>query len=316
DAELDIRAIVDDDPRKKGGSVSGVKILGGLDELPRLVQDLGIKQVVIALDKASGMEIRSVLDICSSVPVRAQIVPNLNEIAHGRVSISRIRDVEIEDLLGREAIQLDNENLTEFLGGKTVMVTGAGGSIGSELVRQILNFRPGTLLLVERTEFFLFRIEREIAQAYKDISLVPLIADVADEPRMREIFERFRPDVIFHAAAHKHVTLMEQNPAEAVKNNIFATRGLGRLAGEFGAKHFVLISTDKAVNPSSVMGASKRVAEIVVQDLNRTYDTNFMAVRFGNVLGSAGSVVPIFREQIKKGEAVTVTDPKMTRYFM
>lgn len=317
DAELDIRAIVDDDPRKKGGSVSGVKILGGLDELPRLVQDLGIKQVVIALDKASGMEIRNVLDICSSVPVRAQIVPNLNEIAHGRVSVSRIRDVEIEDLLGREPVQLDDANLTEFLGGKTVMVTGAGGSIGSELVRQILNFRPGKLLLVERTEFFLFRIEREIAQAYTDISLVPLIADVADEPRMREIFERFRPDVIFHAAAHKHVTLMEQNPAEAVKNNIFATRGLGRLAGEFGAKDFVLISTDKAVNPSSVMGASKRIAEIVIQDLNRTYDdTNFMAVRFGNVLGSAGSVVPIFREQIKKGERVTVTDPKMTRYFM
>lgn len=316
DAELDIRAIVDDDPRKKGGSVSGVKILGGLDELPRLVQDLGIKQVVIALDKASGMEIRNVLDICSSVPVRAQIVPNLNEIAHGRVSVSRIRDVEIEDLLGREPVQLDNENLTEFLGGKTVMVTGAGGSIGSELVRQILNFRPEKLLLVERTEFFLFRIEREISHAYEDISLVPLIADVADEPRMREIFERFRPDVIFHAAAHKHVTLMEQNPAEAVKNNIFATRGLGRLAGEFGAKDVVLISTDKAVNPSSVMGASKRIAEIVVQDLNRTYDTNFMAVRFGNVLGSAGSVVPIFREQIKKGEPVTVTDPKMTRYFM
>ena len=199
---------------------------------------------------------------------------------------------------------------------KTVMVTGAGGSIGSELVRQILNFQPEKLLLVERTEFFLFRIEREISRAFKDVSLVPLIADVADEPRMREIFERFRPDVIFHAAAHKHVTLMEQNPAEAVKNNVFATRGLGRLAGEFGAKDFVLISTDKAVNPSSVMGASKRVAEIVVQDLNRTYDTNFMAVRFGNVLGSAGSVVPIFREQIKKGEAVTVTDPKMTRYFM
>lgn len=316
DAELDIRAIVDDDPRKQGGSVSGIKILGTIDDLPRLVHELDIQQVVIAFDKASGIEIRKVLDMCSSVPVRAQIVPNLNEIAHGRISVSRIRDVEIEDLLGREPIKLDDRNLNDFLTGKIVMVTGAGGSIGSELVRQILNFQPKELLLVERSEFFLFQIGRELSALDMDISIVPLIADVADEPRMREIFERYRPEVIFHAAAHKHVPLMEINPAEAIKNNVLATRGIGRLAGEFGASDFVLISTDKAVNPSSVMGASKRIAEIVVQDLNHTFSTNFMAVRFGNVLGSAGSVVPIFREQIRKGEAITVTDPKMTRYFM
>ncbi len=316
DAELDIRAIVDDDPRKKGGSVSGIKILGSIGDLPRLVHELDIKQVVIALDNASGMEIRKIMDICSSVPVRAQIVPNLNEIANGRISVSRIRDVQIEDLLGRDPIKLDDNNLDEFLGNKTVMVTGAGGSIGSELVRQIINYGPKELLLVERAEFFLFQIGREMSALNIDISIVPLIADVSDEPRMREIMERFRPAVIFHAAAHKHVPLMEQNPAEAVKNNVFATRNIGRLAGEFGATDFVLISTDKAVNPSSVMGASKRIAEIVVQDLNQTYPTNFMAVRFGNVLGSAGSVVPIFREQIQKGEAITVTDKKMTRYFM
>lgn len=316
DAELDIRAIVDEDPRKQGGSVSGIKILGAMEDLPRLVHELDIKQVVIALDNASGMEIRKILDICSSVPVRAQIVPNLNEIAHGRVSVSRIRDVQIEDLLGREPIELDNKNLNDFLGGKTVMVTGAGGSIGSELVRQILDYRPEELLLVERAEFFLFQIGRELSSLKLDIEIVPLIADVGDEPRMREIMERYRPAVIFHAAAHKHVPLMEINPAEAIKNNVFATRNVGRLAGEFGASDFVLISTDKAVNPSSVMGASKRIAEIVVQDLNQTYATNFMAVRFGNVLGSAGSVVPIFREQIEKGEAITVTDPEMTRYFM
>jgi len=316
DAELDIRAIVDDDPRKKGGSVSGIKILGAVEDLPRLVHELDIKQVVIAFDNASGLEIRKVLDMCSSVPVRAQIVPNLNEIAHGRISVSRIRDVQIEDLLGREPIKLDDENLEEFLGKKTVMVTGAGGSIGSELVRQILNYKPKELLLVERAEFFLFQIGRELAALDLKISVVPLIADVTDEPRMREIMERYRPAVIFHAAAHKHVPLMEINAAEAIKNNVLATQSIGRLAGEFGADDFVLISTDKAVNPSSVMGASKRMAEIVVQDLNHTYQTNFMAVRFGNVLGSAGSVVPIFREQIQKGEAITVTDKKMTRYFM
>jgi FlaA1/EpsC-like NDP-sugar epimerase len=247
--------------------------------------------------------------------VKAQIVPGLDELASGRVAVSRLRDVQIEDLLGREPVKLDDENLHEFLTGRTVMVTGAGGSIGSELVRQIVNFSPKKLLLVERAEFLLFQIERELAGAEVG-ECIPLIADVGDEPRMREIFERFHPEVIFHAAAHKHVPLMEANTTEAIKNNVLATRCLARLAGEFAARDFVMISTDKAVNPTSVMGASKRIAEIVVQDLGRTYETKFVAVRFGNVLGSAGSVVPIFKEQILKGEAVTVTDPEMTRYFM
>ena len=316
DAELEIRGIVDDDARKKGGSVSGCKVLGTTHDLPRLVDELNIEQIVIAVDHAQGKDIRRILDLCTAIPVKAQIIPSLNEIAHGRVAISRIRDVQIEDLLGRDPVHLDDENLHEFLTGKTVMVTGAGGSIGSELVRQIINYRPKTILLVERAEFFLFQIGRELATELPDSEYVPLIADVGDEPRMREIFERFNPEVIFHAAAHKHVPLMETNSAEAIKNNVFATRRLGEIAGEFGAKDFVLISTDKAVNPTSIMGASKRIAEIVVQDLNQTYETNYMAVRFGNVLGSAGSVVPIFREQIEKGEAITVTDKEMTRYFM
>ncbi|MBC7898778.1 MAG: polysaccharide biosynthesis protein [Saprospiraceae bacterium] len=315
DAELEIRGIVDDDSRKKGGSVSGFKVLGTTHDLPRLVDELNIRQIVIAIDHAQGKDIRRILDMCTAIPVKAQIIPSLNEIAHGRISISRIRDVQIEDLLGRDPVQLDDKNLHDFLTDKTVMVTGAGGSIGSELIRQIINYKPKTILLVERAEFFLFQIGRELASEF-DIDCVPLIADVGDEPRMREIFEKFRPEVIFHAAAHKHVPLMESNASEAIKNNVFATRGLGELAGEFKVKDFVLISTDKAVNPTSVMGASKRVAEIVVQDLNHTYETNFMAVRFGNVLGSAGSVVPIFREQIQKGEAITVTDKEMTRYFM
>ena len=315
DAELEIRGFVDDDLRKKGGSVGGCKVLGSTADLARLVDEMNIEQVVITVDDAQGKEIRRILDVCREIPVRAQIVPSLNEIAHGRVSVSRIRDVQIEDLLGREPVKLDNENLHAFLTGRTVMVTGAGGSIGSELVRQIVNYRPQRLLLVERAEFFLFQIERELS-ALDETEYVPLIADVGDEPRMREIFDRFRPKVIFHAAAHKHVPLMETNTAEAIKNNVLATRNLGKLAGEFGAEDFVLISTDKAVNPTSVMGASKRIAEIVVQGLDQTYDTNYIAVRFGNVLGSAGSVVPIFSEQIQKGEAITVTDREMTRYFM
>ena len=315
DAELDIRGLVDDDPRKRGGSVSGYKILGSTSDIPRLVDELGINQVVIAVDEASGMEIRRIMDICSAIPVKAQIVPSLNEIASGRVSVSRLRDVQIEDLLGREPVELDDENLHDFLTGRTVMVTGAGGSIGSELVRQIINYRPKCLLLVERAEFFLFQIGRELAKL-EGVEFVSLIADVGDEPRMTEIFETYRPEVIFHAAAHKHVPLMEVNAIEAIKNNVLATRCLGSLAGKYGTRDFVLISTDKAVNPTSVMGASKRIAEIVTQGLNQQYETNYVAVRFGNVLGSAGSVVPIFREQILKGDPITVTDKEMTRYFM
>lgn len=316
DAELDVKGFVDDDRGKKGGSVSGVKVLGMTDDLARLVDELNIEQVVIAIDQAQGVEIRRILDVCRAIPVKAQIVPSLNEIAHGHVKVSRIRDVQIEDLLGRDPVQLDDQNLHEFLTDKVVLVTGAGGSIGSELIRQVTNYQPKLILLVERAEYLLFQIERELVKDFPETNFLPLIADAGDEARMREIFSRYKPEVIFHAAAHKHVPLMEANVTEAIKNNVFATKLLGELAGEYGTKDFVLISTDKAVNPTSIMGASKRVAEIVLQGLNRVYETNYMAVRFGNVLGSAGSVVPIFREQILKGEPITVTDPKMTRYFM
>ncbi len=316
DTEFEVRGFVDDDRHKKGGSVNGVKVLGTTEDLARLVGELNIEQVVLAIDQAQGKEIRRILDICREIPVKTRIVPSLHEIVHGRVQISRIRDVEIEDLLGREPVQLDDQNLHDFLTDKVVMVTGAGGSIGSELVRQVAGFNPKLILLVERAEYMLFQIERELAKDFSETRFLPLLADILDAPRMREIFAEYQPEVVFHAAAHKHVPLMEVNPAEAIKNNVFATKLIGDLAGEYGVTDFVLISTDKAVNPTSVMGASKRIAEIVLQSLNQKYETRFMAVRFGNVLGSAGSVVPIFREQIRKGLPVTVTHKDMTRYFM
>lgn len=317
EATLDVKGFVDDDRQKRGGSVNGVKVLGTTEDLPRLVEELQIAEVVLALDRTSGKEVRRITEICRHIGVKTQIVPSIHEIVNGRVQLERIRDVSIEDLLGREPVALDDKAIGEFLTGKTVMVTGAGGSIGSELVRQVAGFEPKNLLLVERAEFNLFEIDRELRQTFLSLEHVPLIADCADAPRMREIFAEYRPSVVFHAAAHKHVPLMEQNPCEAIKNNVFATESVAELAGEFGAEAFVLISTDKAVNPTSIMGASKRMAEIVVQSANQRFPaTNYMAVRFGNVLGSAGSVVPIFREQIRKGGPITVTHPEMTRYFM
>src|SRR5712691_137081 len=245
-----------------------------------------------------------------------RIIPGLYEILDGRVGISRIRDLQIEDLLGRDPVCLEEESIKEFLTGKVVMVTGDGGSIGSELARQVAWFKPSTLLLVERAEVALFNINRELKELWPALSLVPLIADVGDEGRMRSIFKDYSPEVVVHAAAHKHVPMMETNPMEAVKNNVLATNLLGGLAGEFGVEVFVLISSDKAVRPTSVMGASKRVAELVAQNLDCRYQTRYVAVRFGNVIGSAGSVIPIFREQIRKGGPITVTHPDMMRYFM
>ncbi|MEJ2582796.1 MAG: nucleoside-diphosphate sugar epimerase/dehydratase, partial [Acidobacteriota bacterium] len=316
DMNLDIRGFVDDDPQKLGTVIQGVKVIGTTGDLPRLVPELGIDHVVITIAQASRTQIRRIVEICESVPVKVQIIPGLYEILAGSVEISRIRDIEIEDLLGREAVSLDDQDLRNFLSGKTVMVTGAGGSIGSELARQAARFGVGTLLLVERAEFALFDIDRELRTAWPELPIVPLVADVCDRELMRRLIDRYRPSVVVHSAAHKHVPMMESNPAEAVKNNILATRSLGEVAGEAGVDAFIQISTDKAVRPTSVMGASKRVAELVVQDLNPRYSTRFVSVRFGNVLGSAGSVIPTFREQILRGGPVTVTHPDMVRYFM
>ncbi|MDX6692461.1 MAG: hypothetical protein QOF02_64 [Blastocatellia bacterium] len=317
DVDLEIKGFVDDDPGKQKRSVTGdIKVLGTTHALPRLVRDLGIDHVVITIAQATRQDIQRIVETCEKIPVKVRIIPGLYEILQGRVEVSRIRDVQIEDLLGREPVQLDEQSLAQFLNGKTVMVTGAGGSIGAELARQVARFQPSKLLLVERAEFGLFNVERELRESEATLNLVPLVADVCDDGRMRSIFTTHRPQVILHAAAHKHVPLMEHNPGEAVKNNVLGTCKLGELAGEFGAEVFVLISTDKAVCPTSVMGATKRLAELVIQDLNLRSSTRFVAVRFGNVIGSAGSVIPIFREQIRKGGPVTITDKRMKRYFM
>lgn len=315
-AGLDIRGFVDDDPEKQGAVLQDIKVIGKTEDIPRLVKSLGIDHVILTMARASRRDVKRIVDLCESVPVKARIIPGLFEIIEGKVSIQRIRDVDIEDLLGRDPVNLDVEEVGCFLSAKAVMVTGAGGSIGSELCRQVARMGPSKLLLLERAEFALFEIHRELVERWPQLEILPVVADAGDEGRVGEVLSRHRPQVVFHAAAHKHVPMMEWNPGEAVKNNVLATEVVGRLAGVHGAEAFVFISTDKAVKPTSVMGASKRVAELVVQALDKRYDTRYVAVRFGNVLGSTGSVIPLFREQIRKGGPVTVTHPDMVRYFM
>lgn len=315
--ELDIKIIgfIDDDISKSGLVISGVRVIGTTDNLGEIVREQKIDHVIITIAHATRQTIARIVRICESIPVKMRIVPGLYELLDGKVEVSRIRDVEIEDLLGREKVELELETMRKFLTGRRVMITGAGGSIGSELVRQVTRFTPGTILMIERSEYALYQIQMEVCRQTHHQCL-PLIADIGDEERMQSIFEKYRPEVIFHAAAHKHVPLMELNPTEAIKNNTLATWKLASMAGRCGTEVFVLISTDKAVNPTSIMGASKRVAELLIQGLNGIYDTRYLAVRFGNVLGSSGSVIPAFKEQIRKGGPVTVTHPEMTRYFM
>ncbi len=316
DIDLWIEGFVDDDPQKQGAVIQGKKVLGSTRDLPRLASELELDHVIITIAQVSREKIRRIVDICERIPIRAQIIPGFYELLDGRVGITRFRELQIEDLLGREPVKLEEDEVQSFIRGKTVMVTGAGGSIGSEMARQVAKYGPQRLLLVERAEFVLFETDRELRAQWPEIEIEPLVADVCDASRMRRIFAASRPQVVFHAAAHKHVTLVELNVAEGIRNNVLGTWALGELAGEFGVEALVLISTDKAVRPTSVMGATKRVAELVVQELDRSHDTRYVSVRFGNVLGSTGSVIPIFRQQIVSGGPVTVTHPEMTRYFM
>ncbi len=316
--DLGLRPVgfLDDDPNKLGMVLHGIPVVGKTADLPELCARLRAEQVLITIANAPGHSIRRISKLAEAASIPAKIIPGLYEIVGGSVNLSRIRRVAIEDLLGRDPVELDLAGIAGQLGGRVVLVTGAGGSIGSELCRQVASFAPSRLVLVERAENNLFNIHRELVQTHPDLELVPCIADVNDLSRMREVFEEHRPAHVFHAAAHKHVPMMEWNPKEAIKNNVFGTKNVADLADELHAEAFVMISTDKAVNPTSIMGASKRAAEVYIQGLSSRSTTRFVTVRFGNVLGSAGSVIPIFQEQIARGGPVCVTHPEMRRYFM
>lgn len=307
---------VDDSIEKQESHIHGVKVVGTCADIPKLVHEFSIDHVIITFAQGSRADFRRILDICESVPVKVRVMPSLSEILQDRVKVTRIRDVQIEDLLGRNPVDLQDATIQQFIRNKVVMVTGAGGSIGSELALQVAHAGPSKLLLVERSEPALFRVHRSLLGVMPEHKLAPLATDVCNTTRMRQLFETYRPEIVIHAAAHKHVPLMEVNVVEAVLNNVMGTRDLGEMAGEFGSEVFILISSDKAVRPTSVMGTTKRTAEIAIQELQKQFPTRYVAVRFGNVIGSAGSVIEIFNEQIRNGGPVTVTDPGMKRYFM
>ena len=307
---------LDDDPLKIGTSIGGLPVLGSTNDVAAIAERKHVQRVLITIANVAGDQIRRITELCRDARLETKIIPGVYEIVGDKVNLSRIREVAIEDLLGREPVNLDEEIVGASIRGRVVFVTGAGGSIGSELCRQICRFGPARLVLVERFENALFEIHRELVHAFPGVLIEPAVADVTDEVRMSHLFESIKPELVFHAAAHKHVPMMEWNPGEAVKNNVGGTRALANLSVRYGVHRFVLVSTDKAVNPTSVMGATKRVSEIYLQAMSRTSTTRFVTVRFGNVLGSAGSVIPIFREQIAKGGPVTVTHPEMRRYFM
>jgi FlaA1/EpsC-like NDP-sugar epimerase len=316
--ELGIRPVgfLDDDPMKIGTEIHGLPVLGMTARVGEFARAKGAEQAIITIANANGKEIRRIRQLCVDEGLPVKIVPGMYDILDGKVSLSRIRDVSIDDLLGRDAVNLETSVVERFLRGKRVLVTGAGGSIGSELCRQVARFAPEALILVEQAEFNLFTIHEELLGSVPELRTVPCIANVCDAERLDAVFEKHRPQVVFHAAAHKHVPMMEWNPGEALKNNVFGTKEVADAADRHGAEAFVLISTDKAVNPSSIMGATKRVAEMYVQALSKRSKTKYVAVRFGNVLGSAGSVIPTFKAQIARGGPVTVTHPEMKRYFM
>ena len=316
-AEWRIVGLLDDDPMKQSGMIHGIRVLGKLVELENMSEKLGVENAIIAMPEASHNERRKALELCSSAGVKALTVPSFDDLIGGKLTISQIRNVELDDLLGRDPIQLDSAGLGEFLTGKTVMVTGAGGSIGSELCRQIAKFFPGKLVLFDSSEFSLYTIEQEFRNNFPNTPVVCTVGDVKNESRVEQIMASNRPEILFHAAAYKHVPLMEEENAwEAVRNNVYGTYVVANAARKFGIRKFVLISTDKAVNPTNVMGSTKRLAELVCQSLQESEGTRFVMVRFGNVLGSTGSVIPKFKAQIEQGGPITVTHPEITRYFM
>lgn len=315
-AEYTIVGIIDDDPQKQKRLMYGIKIIGDRDDIVSICEREKIDVIFFSIDNIKPKEKNKILKICDQTDAKVKIVLPLNQIISGKNFNEAIRDVEVEDLLGREPVVLNNSKISEYLFGKTVLVTGAGGSIGSELCRQIVKFRPKKLIMLDIYENTLYETEMELRQANKNAPIVTVIASVRDKERMDEVFEKYRPQVVFHAAAHKHVPLMETSPIEAIKNNVFGTYNVVNCSDKYGVEKFTFISTDKAVNPTSIMGATKRICEMILQAKNRTSKTVYAAVRFGNVLGSHGSVIPLFKKQIEAGGPVTVTHKEITRYFM
>lgn len=313
---MSIKCIIDDDPDKWGRYVQGIKVIGGRESIIENASLYGIDEIIIAIPSAPKRVIKDIITICQETNCKLRTLPGMYQLVNGEVDISKLRDVDVEDLLGRDPIKVDLESILTYVKGKTVLVTGGGGSIGSELCRQVAMHQPKQLIIIDIYENSAYDVEQELKQRYPELDLVVLIASVRNTNRMNKIFEEYKPDIVYHAAAHKHVPLMEKSPNEAIKNNVFGTWKTAQAAAYAGVKKFVMISTDKAVNPTNIMGASKRICEMIIQTFNRHYDTEFVAVRFGNVLGSNGSVIPLFRKQIEMGGPVTVTHPDIIRYFM
>lgn len=307
---------IDDDESKFNRLMGGVRILGNRHDIPSIVKENKVKEIIIAMPSVTRNEIRNIMEICSPLKCKVNTLPGMYQLLDDEVLVSHLHPVSIEDLLERDEVRLDMDVVEHYIRDKVVLVTGAGGSIGSEICRQIMRVGPKQLLLLGHGENSIYLINQELKNIYKDGPIIPIIADIRDKQQLDQIFTQYNPQVVFHAAAHKHVPLMEIQPMAAVLNNIYGTRNVADVAGRHGVERFVMISTDKAVNPTSVMGATKRVAEKVIISMNDTYDTKYITVRFGNVLGSRGSVIPLFKKQIEAGGPVTVTDPEMTRYFM
>ena len=308
--------IIDDDESKWGQYLLGVKIIGGRDKIVETAKKLNIEEIIIAIPSATNLQRREIIEICRETNCKLRILPSILQLANGEVSVSRLRDVQIEDLLGRDSVKVDLSDIMSYVSNSVILVTGGGGSIGSELCRQIASHAPETLIIFDIYENNAYEIQMELMRKYPTLDLVVLIGSVRDRERLDAVFEQYRPQYVFHAAAHKHGPLMETSPNEAIKNNVFGTLNVARAADKYSAKRMLLISTDKAVNPTNVMGASKRICEMIVQTMNNHSETEYVAVRFGNVLGSNGSVIPLFRKQIEQGGPVTVTHKDIIRYFM
>ncbi len=313
---MKLSCIIDDDRNKWGSYIQGILVVGGRDKIEECADLYDVDEIIIAIPSLRGKELSELLNICKETNCRLRVLPSVHQLVNGEADVSKLREVDVEDLLGREPVEIDTASIAEYVSGRVVMVTGGGGSIGSELCRQIAGHNPGQLIILDIYENNVYDLQQELEKEYPGLGLEVLIASVRDYVRIKNIFERYRPEIVYHAAAHKHVPLMENSPAEAVKNNIFGTYNCAKSAAETNTKRFVMISTDKAVNPTNIMGATKRVCEMIIQTLNRESETEFVAVRFGNVLGSNGSVIPLFKKQIETGGPVTVTDPEIIRYFM